>query len=400
LVPAEGEASVRLTTPPEGTLGDSTPAVSPDGKTVAFVRSTSADGGDIYTCAISGGKAERLTFDDRPIRGIAWTLGGGHIAYSGFRMGNWNLWKLPATGGSPRNLMVSGKSPQFPAVAPAGGRLAYEESPSVAAVWRAPMGGGEDSAEGAPLIRSSGREYAPSYSADGRGIVNISDQTNADEVWVSDSEGGNRRQLTHLNGKRRPGQPRWSPDGRLILIELHGGSPEIATIPASGGEPRRVVSEANGGSWSRDGKSIYYQSRAQIWKAAVDGSHPRQITDEMNPGQAVESVDGKYVYYRKWRGVYRMPADSGKEEEVSQPDRDSFWGAMQAAPKGLYYVERVRGPREQAISFFDTGAKKGSVVFRAAGDLTAFSVSPDGKYVLYPRVDSSETSLMLAEGFK
>jgi hypothetical protein len=73
---------------------------------------------------------------------------------------------------------------------------------------------------------------------------------------------------------------------------------------------------------------------------------------------------------------------------------------MQAAPKGLYYVERVRGPRAQAISFFDTGTKKSSVAFRATGDLSAFSISPDGKYVLYPRVDSSETSLMLVEGFK
>ena len=401
LVPAEGGAPQRLTAPPEGTLGDSNPAVSPDGKTVAFVRGTSADGADIYTCLISGRKAERLTFDDRPIRGIAWKPDGSHIVYSGFRGGNWSLWQLPAAGGSPRNLLVTGKSPQFPAVAPSGGRLAYEESPSVAAVWRAAMGGGEDAAEGAPLIRSAGREYAPSYSADGAKIVNISDQTGADEVWVSDAEGGNRVQITHLKGQRRPARPRWSPDGRLILLELRGGASEIATVPASGGEPRRVISDATGGSWSHDGKSIYYLARVgHIWKAAADGSQPRQLTDDPGMGQPVESADGEYVYYRKWRGMCRMPADGGKEEEISTPDQAMFWIAMQAAPKGLYYVEGMRGPRSQAISFFDTGTKKSSVVFQAAADLGAFSVSPDGKYVLYPRVDSSETSLMLVEGFK
>jgi Tol biopolymer transport system component len=401
LVPAEGGAPRWLTAPPEGTLGDSNPAVSPDGKTVAFVRYASADGADIYTCPISGGKAERLTFDDRPIRGIAWKLDGSHIVYSGFRGGNWSLWQLPANGGSPRNLLVSGKSPQFPAIAPRGGRLAYEESPSVAAVWRAPMGGGEDTAEGAPLIRSLGRETAPSYSADGRKIVNISDQTGADEVWVSDAEGGNRAQITHLKGQRRPGRPRWSPDGRLILLELRGGASEIATVPASGGEPRRVISDATGGSWSHDGKSIYYLARmGHIWKAAADGSQPRQLTEDPGMGQPVESADGKYVYYRQWRGLYRIPADGGKEEEITQPDQAMFWIASQAAPKGLYYVEGMRGPRSQAISFFDMGTKKSSVVFQAAADLSAFSVSPDGKYVLYPRVDSSETSLMLVEGFQ
>jgi Tol biopolymer transport system component len=404
LIPAEGGAPQRLTTPPEGTSGDSNPAVSPDGKTVAFVRNTSADGvdgADIYACGISGGKAERLTFDDRPVRGIAWTLDGGHVVYSGFRAGNWNLWRLPAAGGSPRNLMVSGRSPQFPAIAPRGGRLAYEESPSVAAVWRARMGGEEDLAEGAPLIRSSGRESAPSYSEDGGRIVDISDQTGADEVWVSDSEGGNRMQITHLKGQRQPARPRWSPDGRLILLELRGGASEIATVPASGGEPRRVIPDATGGSWSRDGRSIYYLARVgHIWKAAADGSQARQLTEDPGMGQPVESADGKYVYYRKWRGVCRMPADGGKEEEAVQPESSTFWGAMQAAPRGWYYVEGMRGPRTQAIFFYDTGTKKRSVVFRGVGDLTAFSVSPDGKYVLYPRVDSSETSLMLVEGFQ
>jgi N-acyl-D-aspartate/D-glutamate deacylase len=38
----------------------------------------------------------RLTFDDRGIRGIAWTRDGQDLLYSGNRVGGWRLWRVPA----------------------------------------------------------------------------------------------------------------------------------------------------------------------------------------------------------------------------------------------------------------------------------------------------------------
>ncbi len=151
----------RITRPPEGTEGDSTPAVSPDGSTLAFARGTVSGGADVFLCDLAGGGARKLTFDDRAIRGISWTPDGHDIVYAANRVGGWRLWRLPAYGGSPHELTVAGQRAEYPAVAPEGHLLAYTDSPSVSAIWRATLGSPDAPSDEHPVIRSSGRESSP-----------------------------------------------------------------------------------------------------------------------------------------------------------------------------------------------------------------------------------------------
>ncbi|MGB7718616.1 MAG: hypothetical protein WBL65_01875 [Bryobacteraceae bacterium] len=396
----------RITQPPEGSEGDSTPAVSPDGNTLAFVRGTGPDGADIYLCDLAGGNLRRLTFDDRAIRGIAWTPDGQEVVYAAYRALRWRLWRVPAYGGSPRDIVIAGAQAYYPAVAPQGRRLAYTDSPSVSAIWRATLGA-PDSGE-RPIIRSLGRESAPAYSPDGQRIADISDQTGADEIWVSDAEGGNRVQLTRLKGPRLS-YPRWSPDGRLLLFEARADrGAEVYTVPAAGGRPdkpyRVRLLGGGGASWSHDGKSIYYQLRGEIWKADANGGNPRQLTDALGSGAAEESVDGKYVYYRNRRAICRIPAEGGAEEQVVIPEHDLLWVVIQPTEKGIYYLEFARAARAMQVSFYDFATRGNEMVFRMKNadffQVMSFSVSPDGRYILYPRVDQSQTNLMLVESFR
>jgi hypothetical protein len=81
-----------------------------------------------------------------------------------------------------------------------------------------------------------------------------------------------------------------------------------------------------------------------------------------------------------------------------------LWVVIQPTNKGIYYLEFARGARAMEVSFFDFTTRGNEVVFRMKEadffQTMSFSVSPDGKYILYPRVDQSQTNLMLVENFR
>ena len=331
----------RITNPAEGSEGDSTPVVSPSGSSIAFVRHTQNEGADIFLCDATGAGLRRLTFDDRGIRGIAWTRDGQDLLYSGHRVGGWRLWRVPAYGGSPRDLVISGKQAYYPAIG--RNRLAYTDSPTVSAIWRATLSTA-DSVEERPLIRSTGREVNAVWSPDGTKIADVSDQSGSDEIFVSDADGRNRVQITQLKGPR-VGRLRWSPDAKTIIFDAssdHGQ--EVFTVSAApGSKPARVLLNAANASYSHDGKWIYFQSRGQIWKATATGGNPQAIAEQRGASQPIESADGKYVYFRSRRGIWRIPTAGGEEEEAFVPEHD-MWGPtnMQPTKKGVYYTEFER----------------------------------------------------------
>jgi Tol biopolymer transport system component len=402
VVPVDGGKPAILTKPPEGS-DDTTPAVSPDGQAVAFVRNSGSDGGaDIFLADLRGGQARRLTFDNHPIRGLSWLPDGREVMYASNRYSNgYRLWRLPAYGGSPKDFILSGKAANFPAVAPTGNKMAYTNSPTVSAIWRATLGADGPSDERA-VLRSNGREGWPAWSPDAKKIADVSDQTGNDEIWLADADGGNRKQLTQFNGTMRVWRVRWSPDGKALLFNASGdGGSELCTIPVAGGKVQRLVVAAQDGSWSHDGKHIYYDTRGQIWTAGADGSNPEPFVKRMGASRPVESADGKYVYFLLRRSIWRVPAGGGEEEEAIIPEHELFGTTLQPVKDGVFYFEFERSSRGTVISFYDFATKKSSVVFRTRnGELSAFSISPDGKTILYPRIDQSETNLMLVENFK
>jgi Tol biopolymer transport system component len=401
LVPARGGAPQDLTKPPEGSDGDTMPAVSPDGRTVAFVRRTGPETADIWVCDMTGGALRQITFDDHQIRGIAWTGDGREIVFASNPWGRgWRIWRVSVAGGAPRDVPLAGKQAQFPSVARKGDRLLYAESPSVASIWRAALTG---TAGDQSLIRSTGRDHSASFSPDGRRIAFVSDRTGSDQIWVADSDGANPVQLSHVEDARL-GRPRWSPDASALIFDHRTqGRPEIYRLPAAGGQAVKLTSiAASNPSWSRDGRTIYFGQR-QIWRMTAGGGTPEQLS-KRGGSNPVESADGQWIYYLKGREIWRMPVAGGEGELLFEPEHNLFFASVVAARAGLYYMEWDMVRRSLAISLLDVSTRKSKPLFSLArADMdrgASFDISPDGRYAIYPKVDQVETNLVLVEGFR
>lgn len=72
------------------------PAISPDGATIAFGYK-----GDIYTVNAQGGKATALTIHEAHDQMPVWSHDGKSIAFFSNRAGNFDVYVMPAKGGTP-----------------------------------------------------------------------------------------------------------------------------------------------------------------------------------------------------------------------------------------------------------------------------------------------------------
>jgi len=395
----------RITNPPANSSGDSNPAASPDGQTLAFVRGGEAQSGDIWLCDRNGGSLRQLTFDASATRGVAWTPDGHDIVYASNRVGrNWRLWRIPAFGGSPREVVIGASVANDPAIAPAGNRMAYTQTPSMSAIWLANLPAGPDP-HTRPIIRSAGREAAPSWSPDGKQIAWVSDRSGGDQIWVCDASGGNEAQVTDMKGMSLT-RPLWFNDGRAIVFTSRGMQQSVFTVPASA---RTVMAKALSISpgqrfgWvsvSHDGKSQYAERDAALWKF-TSGKEPLRLTEQIGAGMPEESPDGKFLYYWWRRSFWRIPAAGGTGEEVFAPDQ--WIVSYKPTAAGIYFMGFERR-RRMAIWFYDFASQKITQVLAMAdfemGRDASFDVSPDGKYLLYPKIDRAQTDLCVVENFR
>jgi Tol biopolymer transport system component/DNA-binding winged helix-turn-helix (wHTH) protein len=402
-----------LTAPPSDAIADFAPTLSPDQKTVAFIRSSTVGVAEVYTVALSGGSPRQLTHDGRGIAGdLMWSSDGQYIVFNSDRSGLDRVWRVPATGGAVEPETVY---PGVGALSRDGRRLAYIEpsgfwrsSPSI---WRTELSrpGGEVVSQKKILV-STGTNDGTQLSPDGRQLVFQSDRSGSAEIWESNADGSNPQPMTFFS-RGIVGTPRWSPDGRWVAFDYRPEThSQIYLIDSERRNMQRVTSDNYENvvpSWSRDGAAIYFAFNRtgdwQIWRREVASGREVQVTRH-GGFASFESYDAKILYYSKFDGggIWSMRVGGGDERRITEALHRGYWGHFAVTEAGLYLLDSdaALGPTIMYFSFQSRHLTPIVVLMQTPVPWTAnLAASRDGPTLLFAQGEH-KSSITMVENFQ
>ena len=423
----ETSKRTQVTHAPSG-IGDSAFDVSPDGRSLAFVRYERPGVGDVYVAPIAGGEAHRRTNWNTEISGVAWTPDGRDIVYAVLEEPGLDqtLFRIPAIGNrldrGVRALHVSAESPSMSRPPPGeSGRLAFTTARIDVALrlidLQGPLTGG---------VFQSVRRFADStrldvpgpFSKDGERVAFLSDRNGWSRVWVANRDGSGVQPLTTLKATELV-IGGWSRDGQRIVIDAAvDGNSDVYIVYLDGRTPRRLTTESSFDlltEWSADERWIFFSSdrsgSLEIWKVPAEGGPAEQVTRQ-GGGEPKPGPDGQTLFYLDRPppgpgGVHgssrlkSVPIGGGAEVAVLDGVRFGLWSVTD---RGIAFV--TIEPESDAIDFYDFGDRKvrrlGRLPFRVSRylGLGMLHVDRDGRWALVSVTDQWESDIKVADGFR
>jgi eukaryotic-like serine/threonine-protein kinase len=264
---------------------EESPAISPDGKSVAFTAGVSGKR-QLFVQLVAGGAPLQITRDPVDHEYPRWSPDSSSIFYfSAAAQGELqgSIWEIPALGGVPRRVLNSVGGAD---VSPTDGRLAlFRLAKEGIQLVTAPADGSsfEMVAQFAPAMYY----LYPRWSPDGKWIAFQRGDSVRFDVFVAPAAGGEPRQLTRDNNMMNGFA--WLPDSTgIVYSSSRDGT--MPYLPALGlwqvtlrdGSVRRITSSEesyNNPDISRNGAILVSRMRVQtdIWKFPVDGSPAENV---------------------------------------------------------------------------------------------------------------------------
>jgi tricorn protease len=401
LVPATGAADSRLLRLPDI-----------HGDQVAFVH-----GGDIYTASVHGGVAQRLTSHEGQELYPKFSPDGRWIAFSAEYSGTRQVWVMPASGGTPRQLTFYSDVGSMP---PRGGtdyrvldwtpdgehilvranRTPYGERDGLPML--VPFAGGMERPLGPPetgggMLSGDGKVYV--YTPIDREFRTWKRHRGgrAQNVWTYDLVNNSSRQLTDFIGTDH--QPMWV-DGRIYFVSDRHFTLNLYAMDMDGGNVRKVTDfEEFDVLWpSSDRRRIVFENGGYIWlhdpaagetrrlPIEVRGDRPHTLPTFKNVTRQIESFDiapqGERAVFGARGEVFTVPARHGEIRNVSRtPAAREISVAWSPDGRWISYLSDATGEYEIYVRAQDGGGEPRRI-------------TSDGSVWRFPPVWSPDSSLL------
>jgi len=331
------------------------PALSPDGRMLAFIRGDDPffGKGDLYVRLLPSGDAVQLTHDSVAKLGPTFSPDGSRIAYG--TVTPWDTWVVPVLGGQPDIFLRNASSLTW---IDGGKHLLFSEI-------------------------KQGLHLALVTTDEARG--------QSRDVYVPPGE----RSMVHHSYL--------SPDGHWVLMVVmnnQGALMPCQVVPFSGGGEARVVGPREGiclaGAWSPDGKWIYVSSnhggQFHIWRQKFPDGPPQQVTSGTTEEEGIAmSPDGKSlltsvgvtdstIWIHDASGDHQLSSEGDAFGTTFSWDGSKLYYRMQSGRSGadLWSRDLGSGKTERVVS---------GAALQPGSDIDYYSVSHNGKQVAFSMTD-------------
>jgi len=386
------------------------PALSPDGRTVAYAAGPDGDR-RIFVKAATGGAAVQITREPAGNHFLPrWSPDGGQIAFST----GGGIYVVPALGGTPRLIAPptdsSGRA--YATWSPAGDEIAYVEGTlavrDTARLYRRRLDGGEPR-----LVAEDIEIHTPAWSPDGRWIAYVSGNfqyayggavlgnLGPSAVFVVAADGGAPIQLSdrqHLYTS-----PTWAADSRsLFVVSSRDGGRDVYRIRldrrgrAEGGAERLTTGLGAGTiALSPDGAQLAYTAftnSANVWAVAIPATGVASVRSAVpvtSGSQHIEGVsataDGAWLVYDSDRSgnadIWKVSLTGGEPVQLTTDPHDDFIPAWSRDGRSVVFHSWRHGNRDVYVIGAD-GQGEQRVTSDSSHDFYA-DWSPDGRRIAF-----------------